>query len=113
MREPAQGAVASEAQRPNPFQRASGRFLQVMDLYLLLEGEDGLLVVDQHALHERVMYEQLKKQPQRLKAETRLWSKLLSWNLEVARGMERLESLNIVHRDLAARYLITKFPLRK
>lgn len=62
VREPAQGAVASEAQRPNPFQRASGRFLQVMDLYLLLEGEDGLLVVDQHALHERVMYEQLKKQ---------------------------------------------------
>ena len=57
--------------------------------------------------------QKLKKQPQRLKAETRLWSKLLSWNLEVARGMERLESLNIVHRDLAARYLITKFPLRK
>jgi DNA mismatch repair protein MutL len=33
-----------------------------MDLYLLLEGDDGLLVVDQHALHERVMYEQLKSQ---------------------------------------------------
>jgi len=33
-----------------------------MDLYLLLEGEDGLLVVDQHALHERVTYEQLKRQ---------------------------------------------------
>ena len=25
--------------------------------------------------------------------------------VEVARGMERLEALNIVHRDLAARYL--------
>ena len=48
--------------RPNPFQRVRGRFLQVMDLYLLLEGEDGLLVVDQHALHERVTYEQLKRQ---------------------------------------------------
>lgn len=62
VREPASGAPASEAQRPNPFRRASGRFLQVMDLYLLLEGDDGLLVVDQHALHERVMYEQLKRQ---------------------------------------------------
>lgn len=50
------------AARPNPFQRVSGRYLQVMDLYLLLEGPDGLLVVDQHALHERVMYEQLRKQ---------------------------------------------------
>ena len=46
--------------RPNPFQRASGRYLQVMDLYLLLESPDGLLVVDQHALHERVVYEQLR-----------------------------------------------------
>ena len=33
-----------------------------MDLYVLIEGDDGLLVVDQHALHERVTYEQLKKQ---------------------------------------------------
>ena len=41
-----------------------------------------------------------------MKAETKIWSKLLSWNIEVARGMERLESLKIVHRDLAARYLI-------
>ncbi|MFM1872877.1 MAG: mismatch repair protein MutL, partial [Planctomycetota bacterium] len=47
------------AGRANPFARASGRFLQVMDLYLLMEGADGLLVVDQHALHERVVYERL------------------------------------------------------
>jgi len=59
---PPTGAEPPAAERPNPFQRVSGRFLQVMDLYLLLEGEDGLLVVDQHALHERVTYEQLKKQ---------------------------------------------------
>ncbi len=48
--------------RPNPFRRVTGRYLQVMDLYLLLEGDDGLLVVDQHALHERVMYEALRRQ---------------------------------------------------
>jgi DNA mismatch repair protein MutL len=48
--------------RANPFSRASGRFLQVMDLYLLLESPDGLLVVDQHALHERVVYERLVRQ---------------------------------------------------
>ncbi|MDA7936491.1 DNA mismatch repair endonuclease MutL [bacterium] len=62
VREPAPGAAATGPARPNPFRRVSGKFLQVMDLYLLLEGDDGLLVVDQHALHERVTYEQLKKQ---------------------------------------------------
>jgi DNA mismatch repair protein MutL len=62
VREPQPGAAPNAAERPNPFRRAAGRFLQVMDLYLLLEGDDGLLVVDQHALHERVVYEQLKKQ---------------------------------------------------
>ncbi|MEO6596473.1 MAG: DNA mismatch repair endonuclease MutL [Planctomycetota bacterium] len=50
------------ALRPNPFQRVAGRFLQVLDLYLLLEGPNGLLVVDQHALHERVVYERLRRQ---------------------------------------------------
>jgi len=52
------GAAAQP--RDNPFRRVSGRFLQVLDLYLVLEGPDGLLVVDQHALHERVVYEQLR-----------------------------------------------------
>ena len=32
-----------------------------------------------------------------------LWRKLLTWCLDVARGMARLASLDIVHRDLAAR----------
>jgi len=61
----ARGAAASTppvVSRLNPFQRVTGRYLQVMDLYLLLEGQDGLMVVDQHALHERVMYEQLRQQ---------------------------------------------------
>ena len=35
---------------------------QVMATYLVLEGEQGLIVVDQHAAHERVMYERIKKQ---------------------------------------------------
>ena len=66
VREPAPafsgGPSAAPVVRPNPFQRVSGRYLQVMDLYLLLEAPDGLLVVDQHALHERVMYEKLRRQ---------------------------------------------------
>lgn len=37
------------------------RVLRVLDLYLVLEGRDGLVVVDQHALHERVLYEKLER----------------------------------------------------
>jgi DNA mismatch repair protein MutL len=36
------------------------RFLQVLDCYLVFETEDGMVVVDQHALHERVLYERFK-----------------------------------------------------
>ncbi len=36
------------------------RFLQVMDLYLVFEHDEGMVVVDQHALHERVLYERFK-----------------------------------------------------
>merc|ERR1711962_316279 len=50
--------------------------------------------------------QKLKKDEKRMKAETKIWSKLLSWNIEVARGMERLESLELVHRDLAARNVL-------
>ncbi|MHA2223110.1 MAG: DNA mismatch repair endonuclease MutL [Candidatus Thorarchaeota archaeon] len=34
---------------------------QMHNLYILLEFEDGLLIVDQHAAHERVLYERLRK----------------------------------------------------
>jgi len=34
---------------------------QLRNLYVLLEFEDGLVIVDQHAAHERVMYELLRR----------------------------------------------------
>src|SRR5690606_10004816 len=34
--------------------------LQLHDRYLIVETEDGLEIIDQHALHERILYEQIR-----------------------------------------------------
>jgi DNA mismatch repair protein MutL len=35
--------------------------IQLYDSYLILETAEGMLVIDQHALHERILFEQLKQ----------------------------------------------------
>ncbi|MGL6072634.1 MAG: DNA mismatch repair endonuclease MutL [Fimbriiglobus sp.] len=44
-----------------PATLAPGSALQVHDAYLVLETNDGMLVIDQHALHERILFEQLRQ----------------------------------------------------
>jgi DNA mismatch repair protein MutL len=36
------------------------KVIQLYDSYLVLETHEGMLVIDQHALHERILFEQLK-----------------------------------------------------
>lgn len=40
---------------------APTRALQVHNTYLISETEEGMVVIDQHALHERIIYEQLRE----------------------------------------------------
>ena len=42
-------------------QSAPTRALQVHNTYLISETEEGMVVIDQHALHERIIYEQLRE----------------------------------------------------
>jgi DNA mismatch repair protein MutL len=42
-------------------QRTTGKIIQVHDAYLVMETPEGMLVIDQHALHERILFEQLKQ----------------------------------------------------
>ena len=44
--------------------------MQLHNAYLVLETADGMLIVDQHALHERILFEQFKERLQSGKLET-------------------------------------------
>jgi DNA mismatch repair protein MutL len=39
----------------------SAKALQIHNRYLIAETDDGLMVIDQHALHERILYEHLRE----------------------------------------------------
>ena len=45
---------------PQAGQRSGERAMQIMDCYLVVEAEQGMMIIDQHALHERIMYEYLR-----------------------------------------------------
>ncbi len=59
-------APASPSGPPDPSPRPFDvrdlpvKALQVHDSYLVAETDDGMVVIDQHALHERILYEELR-----------------------------------------------------
>jgi DNA mismatch repair protein MutL len=42
------------------FKEENFKVLQVYNSYIVIETDEGVLIIDQHALHERILYEQLK-----------------------------------------------------
>lgn len=80
--QPLSSAVPGEEAAPS-----SGglRYLgQVLDAYLLCATENGVLAVDQHAAHERLLFEALKRQfaSKKIARQTLLFPKVLECTLE-------------------------------
>jgi DNA mismatch repair protein MutL len=50
---------ASAAAPALPQALAPGQAMQLHNSYLVAESDDGLVIIDQHALHERIMFEEL------------------------------------------------------
>ncbi len=52
---------ADAHQPPQPSREAAVGALQIHNRYLVTESEEGVTIIDQHALHERILYEQLRE----------------------------------------------------
>ena len=63
---------------------------QFADSYILVQAEDELLLIDQHALHERVRYERLRHDESRWESQPRITP--VDVNLD-ARQTARLEAV--------------------
>ena len=56
----AREAVAEGEEQPAV--ESAGRVFQLLDSYILVEEEDGVLLIDQHALHEKILFEGIYRQ---------------------------------------------------
>ncbi|MCG6910061.1 MAG: DNA mismatch repair endonuclease MutL [Deltaproteobacteria bacterium] len=64
---------------------------QFHDTYLIFESDEGLVVIDQHAAHERIMYERLKKGAgNRTEKQVLLIPETMELNYREAAAMEKI-----------------------
>jgi DNA mismatch repair protein MutL len=62
--------TAAQPPAPGAIPSVGRTALQIHNRYLIAENDEGVVVIDQHALHERILYEQLKQKVLAGKLET-------------------------------------------
>ncbi len=69
-REFSPGTSSLPSSVPPPMEMDGPRYLQIHDSYIVEQTEDGFVIIDQHALHERMLYETLRQRVQRDRLES-------------------------------------------
>jgi DNA mismatch repair protein MutL len=73
---------------------------QLFNTYIVFEKEDAVIIIDQHAAHERILYEKFKKNFDNQTGTTLLFPEFVSLSPEQIAGL-------MVHKDFFARQGIT------
>ena len=95
----------TEPRPPSRPRCRSTRYIQIHDSYIVEQTEDGFVIIDQHALHERMLYETLQRRLQRDSLESQRL--LLPESFEVTEAQAgAIES----HADLLAQLGIELTP---
>ena len=87
---------------------------QVLDTYLLCATENGLLAVDQHAAHERLLFETLKRQfaNKKIARQTLLFPKVMECSLEelqiLKQYAEEIRALGVEIEDFGGSSQVVK-----
>jgi len=69
--DPATASAFAETSQPAPEIRSEQRkFLQIHDSFIVVQTDDGFDIIDQHALHERIIYERLSRRIRKSKLES-------------------------------------------
>jgi DNA mismatch repair protein MutL len=90
---------------PPPEETGGSRYLQIHDSYIVEQTADGFVIIDQHALHERMLYETMRQRVRRAGLEAQRL--LLPETVELT---ETQANLLATHGDLVAKLGIEVAP---
>ncbi len=72
--------------------------LQIHDTYLVMQSDEGMMILDQHAAHERILYEQFLEKFETRKKDTFKLKKPVLFELPVSEAVILEESLDILKK---------------
>jgi DNA mismatch repair protein MutL len=81
---------------PAPRPAASNRAIQAHNRYIITESDEGIVVIDQHALHERILYEEIREKVLRGTLESQRLLVPETVNLTAPECAELLESQSML-----------------